>query len=199
MEIGEAFRIKNRGSVHYLVLLLERDGWIKRVREVKDPKTTRLREGDEVMAILAVFICGLMVGRTPELLGKKISARQMTFVAPMVRASSASTRSFVAYGLRFGSSCTVSVTRTVPSPSTWIAPPSFTSIEGMRSAPARSVTNPAIASSPSPLAHSVAPQPLKIQSTPPSVPRSSNTKVGPVSRIQNSWSGVSTTSISAER
>ncbi len=34
-----------------------------------------------VMAILAVFICGLMVGRTPELLGKKISARQMTFVA----------------------------------------------------------------------------------------------------------------------
>ena len=34
-----------------------------------------------IMAILAVFICGLMVGRTPELLGKKISARQMTFVA----------------------------------------------------------------------------------------------------------------------
>ncbi|MCR1781073.1 potassium-transporting ATPase subunit KdpA [Nocardioides carbamazepini] len=34
-----------------------------------------------VMAILAVFICGLMVGRTPELLGKKISARQMTYVA----------------------------------------------------------------------------------------------------------------------
>ena len=34
-----------------------------------------------VMAILSVFICGLMVGRTPELLGKKISARQMTFVA----------------------------------------------------------------------------------------------------------------------
>ncbi len=34
-----------------------------------------------VMAILTVFIAGLMVGRTPELLGKKISARQMTFVA----------------------------------------------------------------------------------------------------------------------
>lgn len=34
-----------------------------------------------IMAILAVFICGLMVGRTPELLGKKISARQMTHVA----------------------------------------------------------------------------------------------------------------------
>ncbi|MCW2737149.1 potassium-transporting ATPase subunit KdpA [Nocardioides sp.] len=34
-----------------------------------------------VMAILAVFVAGLMVGRTPELLGKKISARQMTYVA----------------------------------------------------------------------------------------------------------------------
>ncbi|WP_436701450.1 potassium-transporting ATPase subunit KdpA [Nocardioides sp. BYT-33-1] len=34
-----------------------------------------------IMAILAVFVCGLMVGRTPELLGKKISARQMTYVA----------------------------------------------------------------------------------------------------------------------
>ncbi len=34
-----------------------------------------------VMAILAVFVCGLMVGRTPELLGKKIRAREMTYVA----------------------------------------------------------------------------------------------------------------------
>ena len=34
-----------------------------------------------IMAILAVFVAGLMVGRTPELLGKKISARQMTYVA----------------------------------------------------------------------------------------------------------------------
>jgi K+-transporting ATPase ATPase A chain len=34
-----------------------------------------------VMAILAVFVAGLMVGRTPELLGKKIGARQMTYVA----------------------------------------------------------------------------------------------------------------------
>ena len=30
-----------------------------------------------VMAILAVFIAGLMVGRTPEYLGKKIEAREM--------------------------------------------------------------------------------------------------------------------------
>ncbi|WP_426242061.1 potassium-transporting ATPase subunit KdpA [Nocardioides sp. LHG3406-4] len=34
-----------------------------------------------IMAILAVFIAGLMVGRTPELLGKKIGSRQMTYVA----------------------------------------------------------------------------------------------------------------------
>ena len=34
-----------------------------------------------IMAILTVFLCGLMVGRTPELLGKKISAREMRYVA----------------------------------------------------------------------------------------------------------------------
>ncbi|MGZ8704670.1 MAG: potassium-transporting ATPase subunit KdpA, partial [Aeromicrobium sp.] len=34
-----------------------------------------------IMAILAVFIAGLMVGRTPELLGKKIGAKEMTYVA----------------------------------------------------------------------------------------------------------------------
>ncbi len=33
-------------------VVLSRDGWIKRVREVKDPSATRLREGDEVMAVL---------------------------------------------------------------------------------------------------------------------------------------------------
>ncbi|MCI0569302.1 MAG: DNA topoisomerase IV subunit A [Myxococcaceae bacterium] len=34
-------------------IILTRDGWVKRVREVKDPTTTRLREGDEVMAVVA--------------------------------------------------------------------------------------------------------------------------------------------------
>ena len=34
-----------------------------------------------VVAILTVFIAGLMVGRTPEFLGKKISSQHMTFVA----------------------------------------------------------------------------------------------------------------------
>ncbi len=34
-----------------------------------------------VVAILAVFLAGLMVGRTPELYGKKIGAREMTLVA----------------------------------------------------------------------------------------------------------------------
>ncbi|MBT8493604.1 MAG: DNA topoisomerase IV subunit A [Deltaproteobacteria bacterium] len=33
-------------------VVLTRDGWFKRLREVKDPKTTRVREGDEVMAVL---------------------------------------------------------------------------------------------------------------------------------------------------
>ncbi|MDY7225488.1 DNA gyrase/topoisomerase IV subunit A [Hyalangium rubrum] len=34
-------------------VVLTRDGWIKRVREVKDPSSTRLREGDAVMTVLA--------------------------------------------------------------------------------------------------------------------------------------------------
>jgi len=33
-------------------VVLTRDGWIKRLREVKDPNTTRVREGDSVMAVL---------------------------------------------------------------------------------------------------------------------------------------------------
>ena len=32
-------------------------------------------------AILAVFICGLMIGRTPEYLGKKIEGREMKLAA----------------------------------------------------------------------------------------------------------------------
>jgi DNA gyrase subunit A len=34
-------------------VILSRDGWVKRVREIKDPTQTRLREGDEVMAVLS--------------------------------------------------------------------------------------------------------------------------------------------------
>jgi DNA gyrase subunit A len=33
-------------------VVVTRDGWIKRVRELKDPNQTRVREGDEVMAVL---------------------------------------------------------------------------------------------------------------------------------------------------
>jgi DNA gyrase subunit A len=33
-------------------VVLTRDGWIKRMREVKDPNSTRVREGDSVMAVL---------------------------------------------------------------------------------------------------------------------------------------------------
>jgi len=34
-------------------VLVTRDGWIKRQREIKDPAATRLREGDRVLAIIA--------------------------------------------------------------------------------------------------------------------------------------------------
>src|SRR5438445_13638130 len=33
-------------------VVLTRDGWIKRVRELKDPSQTRVREGDEVAFVL---------------------------------------------------------------------------------------------------------------------------------------------------
>ena len=35
------------------IALLSRDGWVKRQKEVKDLATTRLREGDAVMAVVA--------------------------------------------------------------------------------------------------------------------------------------------------
>jgi K+-transporting ATPase ATPase A chain len=34
-----------------------------------------------ILAIITVFVAGLMIGRTPEFLGKKISARQMKFAS----------------------------------------------------------------------------------------------------------------------
>ena len=42
-----------------------------------------------VVAVLTTFVAGLMVGRTPELLGKKIGAREMTYVALYVLATPA--------------------------------------------------------------------------------------------------------------
>jgi DNA gyrase subunit A len=33
-------------------VVLTRDGWLKRLRELKDPSSTRVRDGDEVMAVL---------------------------------------------------------------------------------------------------------------------------------------------------
>ncbi len=35
--------------------------------------------GIVVMALVAVFVAGVMVGRTPEYLGKKIEAREMKY------------------------------------------------------------------------------------------------------------------------
>ncbi|MBL9038844.1 MAG: DNA topoisomerase, partial [Archangium sp.] len=34
-------------------VVITRDGWVKRVRELKDPTSTRMREGDEVMAVIS--------------------------------------------------------------------------------------------------------------------------------------------------
>ncbi len=34
-------------------VVITRDGWVKRVRELKDPTSTRMREGDEIMAVLS--------------------------------------------------------------------------------------------------------------------------------------------------
>jgi K+-transporting ATPase ATPase A chain len=58
-----------------------------------------------VMAILAVFIAGLMVGRTPELLGKKIEAREVklamlyVLVFPLVILAFTAWSSVVSYGV----------------------------------------------------------------------------------------------------
>ncbi|MXZ71859.1 MAG: DNA topoisomerase 4 subunit A [Acidobacteria bacterium] len=43
------------------VVLVSRDGWVKRQREVKDPSTTRLREGDELLAAVAGSTRAVMV------------------------------------------------------------------------------------------------------------------------------------------
>ncbi len=52
-----------------------------------------------VMAILSVFIAGLMVGRTPEYLGKKIQAPEMKMVALYVLAMPTSVLAFTAASL----------------------------------------------------------------------------------------------------
>ena len=63
--LGEARRTKTGGAGAelefdadaYIVdedahVVLTRDGWLKRLRELKDPSSTRVRDGDEVMAVL---------------------------------------------------------------------------------------------------------------------------------------------------
>jgi len=44
----EAYIVHEEATV-----VLSRDGWIKRVRELKDPSSTRLREGDAIRAVLS--------------------------------------------------------------------------------------------------------------------------------------------------
>jgi DNA gyrase subunit A len=42
-------------------VVLTRDGWVKRVRELKDPTSTRMREGDELMAVVSGSLKSLVV------------------------------------------------------------------------------------------------------------------------------------------
>ncbi len=56
-----------------------------------------------VMAILSVFIAGLMVGRTPEYLGKKIGAPEMKIVALYVLAMPTAVLGFTAASMYVGS------------------------------------------------------------------------------------------------
>lgn len=42
-------------------VVVTRDGWVKRVRELKDPTSTRMREGDEVMALVNGSLKSLIV------------------------------------------------------------------------------------------------------------------------------------------
>ncbi|MFF1506084.1 potassium-transporting ATPase subunit KdpA [Streptomyces sp. NPDC058326] len=52
-----------------------------------------------IMAVIAVFIAGLMVGRTPEYLGKKIGTRQITFAACYILVTPALVLGFTAVAL----------------------------------------------------------------------------------------------------
>ncbi len=56
-----------------------------------------------IMAILSVFIAGLMVGRTPEFLGKKIQAAEMKMVALYVLAMPTAVLGFAAASMFVGS------------------------------------------------------------------------------------------------
>ncbi len=42
-------------------VVVTRDGWVKRVRELKDPTSTRMREGDELMSLVSGSLKSLMV------------------------------------------------------------------------------------------------------------------------------------------
>ncbi|MER5306346.1 potassium-transporting ATPase subunit KdpA [Streptomyces sp. NPDC002773] len=55
-----------------------------------------------IMAVLAVFIAGLMVGRTPEYLGKKIGVRQIKYAACYILVTPALVLGFTALALALG-------------------------------------------------------------------------------------------------
>ena len=56
-QIGRAEELEYNAEAYIVheetTVLLSRDGWLRRVRELKDPSSARLREGDAVQAVLA--------------------------------------------------------------------------------------------------------------------------------------------------
>ncbi|HXJ35150.1 MAG TPA: DNA topoisomerase IV subunit A [Candidatus Eisenbacteria bacterium] len=56
-QVGRAEELEYNAEAYIVheetTVLLSRDGWLRRVRELKDPSSARLREGDAVQAVLA--------------------------------------------------------------------------------------------------------------------------------------------------
>ena len=139
--------------------------------------------------------------RTRRSRGSGPRGSQTHVVAPIVRASSASTSARVRPGLRPGSSCTVSVSSTVPSPSTWMPPPSLTSGEPMTSAPAQAAdegADPGVVLPRRPRLRAPAVE-HPVDRAEARAVGADRTKVGPMSRIHASSRAAGTSSTSGCR
>ncbi len=121
----------------------------------------------------------------------------MAVLTPRNAFSSVSTDSAFIVGLRPGSSCTVVVHSTVPSPSTWMPPPSFTIDELNSSAPARPAMNAPTCCSSVQSLNPASPHALNFQWVAPRRPSGWVRKVGPLSRAHESPMGVSWISINS--
>lgn len=121
----------------------------------------------------------------------------MALLTPRYALNSVSTDSAFIVGLRPGSSCTVVVHSTVPSPSTWMPPPSLTIGELNSCAPANPAMNAPTCCSSVQSLNPASPQALNFQCVAPSRPSGCVRNVGPLSRAHESPMGVSWISIEA--